>query len=304
MNRILPLLLLLFLTENVEAQSLKGWSFTRYTTADGLSDNILTGVAEDSTGFLWLTTRAGLNRFNGHQFIQYHSTDDVASLSSEELAGIYRLDDHRLAIVGSGVHIVDTRTGQRKNIYIPYKDERYVFKFNMTLHAISGKNGDLFVLSRSGFYHFNARDSLVYRFDYYPDSMVAITHLVFGGKMLELDEHHLLITSVNGLYVYDKQRRKLEKISPGDFPRLDEFLSYPKIPFEYFQVKPGVFFIYDPEKKRLCYVDLRRKRNDRLYAAWPAGMNEPGWRSRFVATDTRNFILTLQLGGLVRIWAD
>lgn len=305
MNRI-PLLLIAItvFTTTVKAQPLKDWNFTRFTSADGLSDNIVTGVAEDSTGFLWLSTRAGLNRFNGHHFVQYHSTDDSASLSSEELAGMYRLDDHRLAVVGSGVHIINTRTGHTKNIFIPYKNERYVFKLNMTLQAVSDEKGDLFVLSRSGFYHFNDKDSLVYRFDYYSDSLVALRHLVFGGKMLWLDESRLMIKSVNGLYLYDKKRKSFQKIKPGEIPKLDDFLSYPKIPFAYFELRPGVFFIYDPEKRRLCYVDIHTRENNIFSDPFPEGMGEPAWRSKLIAINKNSFVLTLQQAGMIKINFD
>src|SRR6218665_780004 len=305
MNRtILPLFFIMFFTSVVKTQSLQERNFTRYTSADGLSDNIVTGIAEDPTGFLWLTTRAGLNRYNGHRFVQYHSTEDTASLSSEELAGMYRLDDDRLAITGSGIHIINTRTGERKNIFIPYKDKRYAFKFNMTLHAVSDGNDGLCVLSRSGFYHFDDNGRLIYRFDYYPDSLVAVTHLVFGGKMIELDEHRLMITSVDGLYLYDKQRRLFQKIRTNDFPGMNDFLAYPQIPFEYFQLRPGVLFIYDPGKKRLCYVDIRNGKKIVHSAPWPAGMNEPAWRSKLIAAGDHQFILTLQLAGFARITFD
>lgn len=295
----LTLLVILLCTVSVHAQMLQSRNFKRYSTTDGLSDNVVTGIAEDPTGFLWMSTRSGLNRFNGNRFVQYHSTEDPGSLSSEELGGIYRLDDHRLAVMGSGVHIIDTRTGEQKNLFIPWKDNRYAFKINMTMQAMGDKNGDLFVISRSGFYHFDSNDSLLYRFDYYSDSMVAVNHLVFGGKILELDAHRLLITSVNGLYVYEKLTKNFHRLNRNEVPILDDFLGYPAIPFQYFQIRPGVFFIFHPREKKLYYVEIKWKKL--LSARWPEGMNEPAWRSKLVARDKETFFLTLQQSGLVRI---
>lgn len=265
---------------------------------------MVTGIAEDSAGFLWMTTRSGLNRFNGNRFIQYHSTDDPASLPGEESMGICRLDDHRLAIIGSGVHVVDTRTGLRKNLFIPYKDKRYAFKFNMTIQATGDAKGNIFVLSRSGFYHFANNDSLVYRFDYYPDSLIPVKHLVFGGKLLELDDQRILVLSIDGLYIYDKKNKNFGRFRVEDFPQLGGFLSYPKIPFEFLQVRPGVFFIYDPVKRLMNYLDLHKKRKDILSVAWPQGLNEVGWRSRLIAMDSLTFLVTLHQSGLVRISFD
>lgn len=277
-------------------------TFKRYTTSDGLSDNVVTGIAEDSTGFLWMTTRSGLNRFNGNSFVQYHSTNNSWSLPAEELGGIYRLDNHRLAVTGTGIHIIDTRTGKQKNIFIPYKDNRYTFKLNMTMQARGDKNGDLFVVSRSGFYHFSGNDSLVYRFDYYPDSLIPVRHLVFGGKILELDEQRLLITSVNGLHVYEKTKRRFYKLKKDEILQLNQFYEYPTIAFEYLQIKPGVFFIFHPGEKKLYYINLKQKLTQ--YAHWPSGMNEPAWRSKLIATDKNSFVLTLQQSGFARIHFD
>ncbi|MBI3194589.1 MAG: hypothetical protein HYZ34_09020, partial [Ignavibacteriae bacterium] len=42
-----------------------------FTTADGLSSNVILGVATDSRGFIWFCTRDGLSRFDGYQFVNY-----------------------------------------------------------------------------------------------------------------------------------------------------------------------------------------------------------------------------------------
>lgn len=47
--------------------------FTNYTTENGLSDNSVNCITRDRTGFLWVGTMAGLNRFNGYNFAIYKS---------------------------------------------------------------------------------------------------------------------------------------------------------------------------------------------------------------------------------------
>ncbi|MBC6992733.1 response regulator [Neolewinella lacunae] len=42
-----------------------------YTAEDGLSHNAVSNIFEDSRGLLWLTTRFGVNRFDGNQFRVY-----------------------------------------------------------------------------------------------------------------------------------------------------------------------------------------------------------------------------------------
>ncbi len=56
-------------------------SFRRFSKADGLSQNQVHALAVDASGFLWIATSDGLNRFDGYEFIQYRNDpDDPGSL--------------------------------------------------------------------------------------------------------------------------------------------------------------------------------------------------------------------------------
>ncbi len=49
-------------------------SFTRslWRVQDGLPENIVQAIAQDSSGFLWVGTTGGLTRFDGEHFLSYH----------------------------------------------------------------------------------------------------------------------------------------------------------------------------------------------------------------------------------------
>src|SRR5229473_4415008 len=47
------------------AQSFNENNFTHYTKLDGLSHNYITGIVQDSTGYIWIATNKGLSRFDG-----------------------------------------------------------------------------------------------------------------------------------------------------------------------------------------------------------------------------------------------
>lgn len=57
-----------------------------YSTADGLSDNKITNIIKDRDGFIWFASWAGLNRFDGHNFLNYKSyPGDQSSLRSNRI---------------------------------------------------------------------------------------------------------------------------------------------------------------------------------------------------------------------------
>lgn len=64
-------------------------SFRRLTIDDGLSQNAVYAVVQDSKGFVWLATQDGLNRFNGVTFTTYrHNPFDSASLSASHITAL------------------------------------------------------------------------------------------------------------------------------------------------------------------------------------------------------------------------
>src|SRR5436190_4897480 len=100
----------------IKAQDINENNFTLYTKEQGLSQSNVTSITQDSTGYLWVATSFGLNRFNGSNFVQFHSTKDSLSLPAEFISRLIWLDNRRLAAyTAEGLHIIDTRNGQTRN---------------------------------------------------------------------------------------------------------------------------------------------------------------------------------------------
>jgi len=61
--------------------NLQAKSFTRFTTADGLPNNVVYGILPDNSGHLWLSTNRGLSKFNPErkEFRNYDARDGLQS---------------------------------------------------------------------------------------------------------------------------------------------------------------------------------------------------------------------------------
>ena len=199
--RVLISLLLLLPVNQLIGQDISEKNFVRYTTAEGMSHNTVMGIAQDSTGFIWIATASGLNRYDGSKFIQFHSDRDSLSLAAEELSGMVWLNKNQLAIYTIGLHVIDTKTGVRRNIFIPYHAQQFQYKFNTIMGAVGDNNGNIYILTRSGFYHYDKNYKLVSRFDYYSEKDLDKTHFHFGGQLFKLDSRRLFMVTEGGLYI-------------------------------------------------------------------------------------------------------
>ena len=76
--------------------------FEQIGIADGLSQNTVYAILQDSRGFLWFGTEDGLNRYDGYTFKVYrHNPDEPGSLSDNRVQSIY---EDRSGTIWIGAH--------------------------------------------------------------------------------------------------------------------------------------------------------------------------------------------------------
>jgi len=299
--RLVSLLFLLFPVNQLTGQTISEKNFTRLTTAEGISHNTITGIAQDSAGYLWIATASGLNRYDGSRFVQFHSTSDSLSLASEDLTGVVWLNKNELAIYTMGLHIINTKTGKARNLFIPYHDRQYLYKFNTIMGAVGDRDGNLYILSRSGFYHYDKNYKLVSRFDYYSEEDLDKTHFHFGGQLFQLDERRLFMVTEGGLFLYDKDKRRVKKMTADDCPIMAEFLNYPSVGYTFFQAKAGDLFILKSESDSLIYVNVSK--NKKVISPVPIHptSREFRWRSKLMPINDTTFYITSHFSGFYKI---
>ncbi len=105
------LLVLLVVTTGLSAQQL---AFHHLTVENGLSQNAVIAIGQDSRDFIWIGTSNGLNRYDGYRFKVYKSrAADTTTISSNGI----------LCILGDSKKNLWTGTGNGLNKYLPQLDQ-------------------------------------------------------------------------------------------------------------------------------------------------------------------------------------
>lgn len=143
-----PFLCLLF-SVPVAAQVASPFSFTHYSMKDGLASNEVTGIAQDKTGFLWISSNNGLQRFDGVQFKHFrHRDDDPASIPNNLITQVYvdKEDNLWLLSAKGQVGTFDKNTFAFKQVMV--KARRADLLMSAEKQLIADEFGNLFLLLR------------------------------------------------------------------------------------------------------------------------------------------------------------
>jgi len=125
--------------------------FEHFSTEEGLSQNIINSIAQDSKGFIWIATQAGINKFDGYNFEHYtQKTDNNNSLVSSFVRNLC-IDKHdRLWIsTVSGLNCYDIKT-DKYYLFQFSEDDKNSLSDNFINYTYVDKLGFLWVATQNG----------------------------------------------------------------------------------------------------------------------------------------------------------
>lgn len=146
LNRALLLLVLCLPLAPGFAQTLKPFPFAHFTMQNGLASNEVNSVVQDTTGYLWIGTNNGLQRFDGVQFKTFrHRRNDPLSIPENDIHQVLADGKGRLWLrTGKGtVGVFDrNRFSFRKVPVLPRNDTA----LQASKHLMEDEAGNLFLL--------------------------------------------------------------------------------------------------------------------------------------------------------------
>lgn len=188
------------------------FKFRHLTTEDGLPNNFAYKIFKDSKGFIWITTRGGLCRYDGYKFkVFMYDPDDSTTISNdyhkcnvtEDSAGYLWIGSHH------GLNRFDPVTETFKRYYYDPVNPKSL-SGNISYCIYCDREGTIWIggISHAGLNKYNPEtdDFTLYR--YYPDDSINYQLLWGANRVLGMYEDRegifWLGTSI-GLYQFDRQ---------------------------------------------------------------------------------------------------
>ena len=177
-----------------------------FTVDEGMPQNFLLGLAQDSAGFIWIGTKDGLARYDGYSFKVYrHGKDTLYTPASNNIFNLYTDRRGKLWIQyeNRAIDWYDPLTGIFNHISAqPAWD--IIRSQIINYELLVDRRDNLWLITEKGVYRYNTRSHQLLRFTHLP-----------GIIPLALMEDHsgkIWMATQNGFAIYDYSKDQVQHI--------------------------------------------------------------------------------------------
>ena len=185
--------------------------FERLSADDGLSQNNVHCIIQDSQDFMWFATRDGLNRYDGYKFTIYKNhVDDKSSIVDNYV--FFLMEDSKNNLwVGTAKGL--DRYDRDKNYFIHYQ-------FNTNAHTNGADAITAMVEDHEGLLWICTEESGLIQFDPKNNKFIRYNSDINNANSLSSDfvktafvdsRHNLWIGTNNGLNLFDRKNKKFRR---------------------------------------------------------------------------------------------
>ncbi len=206
LKNIQTLFFFLFITGFITAQN-RFINIKHYSIDNGLSQNYTTDICQDKSGFIWIGTQDGLNRFDGYEFKTFRQNPaNKYSISDNYIINLFASDDSLLWIVNnSGLEVYNHKTNQFRSVLKNKQSKNSTYSTNIKTVEVD-KEGIVWLRTTESIIEFNPSKNNF--FEYKIDS----GNTNFGGGVFDIynlvdDTENLWTGSASGLVKFNKKSK-------------------------------------------------------------------------------------------------
>lgn len=191
LNKILIFIVLSFAYCYSDAQSYK---FKFYGIEEGLPEQFVYTINQDSNGYLWIGTGSGLSKFNGLEFENIL----IDSLKNSFISASCIDDKGQLWVGNKNGRVLTLKNNKPVTVYLNKK------KTGIVNDIIQLSNGDMLIANQNrGLIKIKANE-----FELFEESFSG--YLIYS--VCELEENKILVGTNDGLYIFNLLSRELKEV--------------------------------------------------------------------------------------------
>ncbi|MFH2141761.1 MAG: two-component regulator propeller domain-containing protein [Bacteroidota bacterium] len=191
-------------------------SFEHITMDDGLSQSSVNCIMQDSSGYIWMGTQGGLNKYNGsssHPFdIYLHNIYDTNSLSS---SWIYAIDEDAFGNVWvgtvDGLNKIERKSGKCIR-YLHDPDDQNTIRGDRVFSVLVDSKGNIWAVTTG---ELNKLDPSTGKFSHYEPyyDYMSDHDNIYNLPMIEDSKGNIWVGTKDGLNLFDSDYEQFNRIS-------------------------------------------------------------------------------------------
>ncbi len=200
-------ILFLFFVSGFAFSQNKPLNIKHYIIRDGLSQSFTTDICQDKTGYIWIGTQDGLNRFDGYDFKTFRQNPaDKQSLSDNFIIDLFPSQDSMLWIVNNnGLEVFNYKTNKFKVILKNKQHKESTFSTNIKAVTVD-KTGTAWIRTSDGIIEYDTKKNEFFKYELHQDEE-DISGGVFDIFRIVDDSENLWTGSAGGLVRFNKKTK-------------------------------------------------------------------------------------------------
>ena len=192
---------------SVLAQPQKKETFENLSIKEGLSNEYVTSIFQDSRGYMWIGTKDGLNRYDGHIVKVYNcSIDKDKSLSSTYINDI--VEDHKGNIwvaTDSGLDIIEVDTDNIININNVDRTNKDKIK-NLKITSLLKDNIEdvMWIGTENGLMKIDIKNDKMETLYHDENNKNSLTNSYITSLEYSINDNNICVGTTNGINIVNK----------------------------------------------------------------------------------------------------
>lgn len=295
-SRLFITIILLSNSAILFSQTIDEKDFTRYTKLDGLSHNSVTGIVQDSSGYIWISTKKGLNRFDGRSFSNYFKKSENLKLPENDILSLNRQQDEIIGSTSVGAFSYNTLTKKIRSFTVP-ADSTIFFWSNQVWQMLKDNSGNYVLSTKTGLYIFSPDGKMLSGYDHFAPKDAGRKELWFGNWLAQLSNGRIFQENNLAGSFYNHKTKNIEAHSFGSHVNLRKLLNS-KIDEDRISFYGGNDQLITPNERKNA-LEVYNLVNGQ-YASYPVPkhvIHDLDWYSRMFFINDTVAALTSKVGG-------